>query len=371
MVEDPLYPPEIRRYEKEIIDFIIDSGKDKRSSEVESHILGYFFLHPQLTQSGIQALSAEFREKEISLGSISNFLNEYQEYGVIEKTQHPDKRTTFLYSLKEQSMESLYKDAQSSGVKSLISWIQKFEVLYRALTQKFRESSSKKEIASLLSRIKEIRDFFIFHYFVMKNFFEGDFNPPKPQSLDINSLEFNIDISNSQITELKSKKWENIEQEALELLVHIPLFILEQPNYIPIYCQLLLRKRMTQSELRKTTKLSSGTISEGLRYLLGKELIRFTKIEGVRKRFYYVPSVAFSNYLKQYRRFERIKQMRTRLEQVHEEMISNQEKLQSKEGFNRVLFWLKAFIKQYTYIDRGLQIFQKALNYHTLHDSNE
>ena len=120
---------------------------------------------------------------------------------------------------------------------------------------------------------------------------------------------------------------------------------------------------MTQTELRRTTKLSSGTVSEGVRYLLEKELIQVTKIEGIRKRFYCVPSIAYSNYLKQYRRFERIQQMRNRLEKVQEEMVLNQENLKTKNGYDRVMFWVQSFVKQYIYIDRGLQIFKKTLDW--------
>ena len=44
MSKNHVYPEEIRRFERDLIDFIVESGKNKRSSDIESHILAYFLL---------------------------------------------------------------------------------------------------------------------------------------------------------------------------------------------------------------------------------------------------------------------------------------------------------------------------------------
>ncbi|NVM01894.1 MAG: hypothetical protein HWN67_06140 [Candidatus Helarchaeota archaeon] len=353
MPKNHIYSEEIRRFEREIIDFIVESGKNKRSSDIESHILAYFFCHPSLTQKQIQELSAIFREKKISKGSISNFLNQYERYGVIVKNKIPEKRNAFKYTLKYRNIKDLMSTGLETGLGEIQKWIEYTEARLQALTKIKPETSQIELHTILVERLKELRDFLLFHNNLMKNFLSGKFNiTEKPE----------IKISDEIIDEIIKKSILIIEEEIVNFIQKNPLFMIDEVKYLPIFSYLITRKRMTQSKLQKLTGLSSGLISEGLDHLLKKNFIELEKIKGRRKRFYVMSSIGYSNYLKQYQRFKLINGFKIKIEQIYQEMKKREQELKKLNGYEIILEWAKEALKLFVIVEDGIKIFEKALN---------
>jgi DNA-binding transcriptional regulator GbsR (MarR family) len=64
-------------------------------------------------------------------------------------------------------------------------------------------------------------------------------------------------------------------------------------------------------------------ISEGFNYLLEKSFIELKKIKGIRKRFYIMASIGYSNYLKQINRFESIKKLKPITLEAYKKALSH------------------------------------------------
>jgi DNA-binding transcriptional regulator GbsR (MarR family) len=353
MPKNHIYPEQIRRFEKEIIDFIVASGKNKRSSEIESHILAYFFCHPTLTQQQIQEISALFRDKKISKGSISNFLNLYESYGVIVKSKNPESAGAFKYALKDRSIQVLMATGLEAGREKLHNWIQYIEERVQALSEIAPTPKSIGIHAILMERLGELRDFLVFHDNLMNSFFSGKFEGEKDPE---------ISVSNERIAEIKKKSIREIEEEIVQLLEENPLFMIEEVKYRPIFSYLITRKRLTQSRLQKLTGLSAGTISEGVNYLMEKGFIELDKVPGIRKRFYVMRSIAYSNYLKQCQRFSAIKDLKTNLEQIYQEMKTQEPEFKTLNGFQMLRDWVGDALKLFGIVESGIKLFQKALS---------
>ncbi len=354
MSKNHIYPEEIRRFERELIEFIVESGKNKRKSDIESHLLAYFFCHPSLTQKEIQELSANFREKKISKGSISTFLNQYEGYGVIIKTKIPEKKGNFRYALKDRNIKALMATGLEAGLEKVQNWIEYIEERSQALTEIMPEPKQIELHAILVERLKEMRDFLVFHDNLMKNFFSGKFNiMAKPEEK----------VSGETFNKIKKKGIKKIEEEIVHFIQNNPLFMIEEVKYLPIFSYFLTRKRLTQSQLQKLTGLSSGTISEGIGYFLRKKYIELDKIKGIRKRFYVMPSIGYTNYLKQYQRFKLIKELKDKIEQLCQEMTKRETELIELNGFEIILQWIKEALKIFAFVETGIKIFEKALNH--------
>ncbi len=354
MLKNHIYPEEIRRFEREVIEFVVESGKNKRSSDIESHILAYFLCHSSLTQTQIQEISAIFRDKKISIGSISNFLNQYERYGVIIKKIIPEKRNAFVYALKNGSVRSLMSTGLEAGLSEMHKWIEDAEARIQALDKIKPESNLIEVRAILIERLKELRDFLIFHDNLMKNFLSGEFSiKEKPE----------IKISEEKIDQIRKKGIIKIEKETINSIQKNPLFMIDEVKYMPIFSYLIMRKRLTQSKLQKLTGLSSGLISEGVNHLVKKGFIKNEKIRGVRKRFYVMPSIGYSNYLKQYQRFKLINKLKNKIERVFQEMNKREKELKQLDGYDIIFEWLKEASQLFVIVEGGIKIFEKALDY--------
>ncbi len=356
MPQSHIYSEQIRRFEKEIINFIVASGKNKRSSEIESHILAYFFCHPTLTQQQIQEISALFREKKISKGSISNFLGLYESYGVIVKSKNPKSAGAFRYALKDRTIRALMATGLEAGREQLHNWIQYIEERVQALSEINPTPKSIETHAILMERLEELRHFLVFHDNLMNDFFSGKFEGEKYPE---------ISVSKERIAEIKKKSVREIEEEVVQLLEENPLFMIEEVKYRPIFSYLMTRKRLTQSQLQELTGLSAGTVSEGVNYLMEKGFIELEKVPGIRKRFYLMRSIAYSNYLKHYQRFSAIKELKTNLERIYQEMKKEEAELKTLKGFEMIRDWVRDALKLFGIVDQGITLFHRALSHFT------
>ncbi len=354
MPKNHIYPKEIRRFERDLIDFIVESGKNKRSSDIESHILAYFLLHQSLTQKQIQELSTIFRKKKISKGSISNFLSQYERYGVLVKSKIPEKKNSFRYTLKDRNIKDLMSTGFESGFDELKSWIEFIEVRIQALKNFKPEATEIKLHTILKERLKEIKDFLLFQENLMKDFLFDEFNREQKREIEIS-----IDL----IDGMKKKCIFEIEKEILKFIENNPLFMIDEISYMPIFSYLITRRKLTQSQLQELTDLSSGLISEGVNHLLKKDLIELEKVKGVRKRFYEIPSIAYSNYLKQYQRFKYINQFKNKIDQIFQEMKNREDELKRLDGYDIMLEWVEQILKIFVFVEKGIKLFENAVNH--------
>ena len=354
MSKNHIYPKEIRRFESDLIDFIVESGKNKRSSDIESHILAYFLLHRSLTQKQIQELSTIFHKKKISKGSISNFLSQYERYGVLVKKKIPEKKNSFRYTLKDRNIRDLMSTGFESGFDELESWIEFIEIRIQVLKNIKPEPSEIKLHMILIERLKEIKDFLQFQEKLMKNFLSD-----KLDREEKNEIQISVDL----IDRMKKKSILEIEQEVVNFTENNPLFMIDEVSYIPIFSYLITRKKLTQSQLQELTGLSSGLISEGLNHLLKKGFIKLEKVKGIRKRFYTIPSIAYSNYLKQYQRFKYINQFKKKIDLIFQEMKNREDELKELNGYNVILEWVEQILKLFVVVEKGINLFENAVDH--------
>lgn len=351
---DYIYPKKIRLFEKELIDFIVESGKNKRSSDIESHILAYFFFHQNLTQKQIQELSSIFRNKKISKGSISQFLNQYEKYGVLERKKLLDKKNSFNYSLINRNVRNLISSGSEIGLSEVQKWIKFLEIRIKILPQ-IRPNPNQVELhKKLMERVKELRDFLIFHNDLLMGFLEVQLNQKKNPKTR---------ISSEIINDMKRKDITEIEKEIINFIQNNPLFMIDEIKYLPILSYLITRKKLTQNTLQKLTGLSSGLISEGLNYLLNKKFIILEKIRGIRKRYYALPSIGYTNYLKQYKRFRYIYSFRAKFETIYKEMTDKHADLHKLNGYKIIREWVEQALKSFEMVKSMITLFENAINY--------
>ena len=82
----------IRDYEKTLIRFFIDIGKNKDTPSKVQEIIGYLIIHNKLTQSNLQELTG------YSTGTISTTLGNLIELGVVQKERIASSNK-YLYSM--------------------------------------------------------------------------------------------------------------------------------------------------------------------------------------------------------------------------------------------------------------------------------
>jgi DNA-binding transcriptional regulator GbsR (MarR family) len=82
----------IREYEKTLIKFFVDIGKNKDTPAKVQEILGYLIIHDKLSQSNLKELTG------YSSGTISTTLGNLLELGVVQKERIPSSNK-YLYSM--------------------------------------------------------------------------------------------------------------------------------------------------------------------------------------------------------------------------------------------------------------------------------
>jgi len=358
--QDQIYSKEIRKYEQKLIDFITESGKNKRKSEIESHILAYFLLHPSITQKQIKNLSEMFRKKPISSGAISNFLNQYLSYEpkIIKKEKIEGSRNKLRYYLVRDNIVDIFSISQEVGIALMVESIKFLNDIISSLEKiipHYKDVSLKN---MLLSRIIELRDYFIYHMSLLDKFMAGNtgkkFTPHKK--------EYTAPKTTIIETYMKYDSIQHIEQEIITFISEFPLFVFEEMKYQPIISYLITRKKLTQTELQQLTGFSSGLISEGLNYLTNKEYISIEKIERIRQRKYILPSIGYFNMLKFYNRFQEIGNQKQKLTEIYKEMNDRKEELKDLNGYDLVKKRTYEFLQSLEIVDKAVVLFREAMN---------
>jgi len=356
--EDFIYQEEIRTYEKELLDFIVESGKNKRRSDIESHILGYFLVHASLTQKEIQILSTKFRSKRISSGSISTFLNQYSSYEprIILKEKAPNSKNKFRYHIISENYKELFAVSKEAGVNVLYETIEKIKEILRTLEKLKPNEKEIKLFNIILERTKELQSYIEYHLSLFDNFMESAIGQDYP--IKKSKKKQNAD---SKVKAVKNQKVTAIEQELINLILNNELFVIEEIKYHPIIAYLITRKSLTQVDLQKLTGLSVGLISEGLNYLLEQRYIEIQKLPGIRQKRYVLESIGYFNFFKFFQRFKNIAHNRYRLTQILDELKKRKDELGEMNGYNVIKTRVEEFLEQFKVVDFGIDIFQKAL----------
>ena len=337
-----IYDKKIRNYEKEVINFFVEYGKNKRS-DIESHILAYILLREGqwLTQENIRELSLIFYETEfkkgISQGSISQILNNFVEYSVLNKRKLETKKNAFEYS-----MSGAFNQVMSSAIGYGIEELEKYILFLKkklASLEKIEYKSNEVEFlrVRLNERVKELIEFFIFH----KDLYEEIFKIPNN----------------------KKKSLREIERDIIEFIINCPLFRFGKMKgaHYPIIAYFFTRKRLTQEKLKELTGFSAGMVSEGLNYMLQEGYIKLDKVKGIRVRYYELNSIAYYNYLHLFRIVKSNSELFTRLDAISSEIKTKRTELKDINGYRIINKRVKQFLNAKPVVEKLLISFKDAM----------
>ena len=99
----------LRKYEKKIVEFLLDIGKSKRVNPKISEIASYLFIHENLTQKELKELTG------FSIGSISTFLSVMTGTGTFQKQLIPGTHA-FMHSFSGK-----LEDLSTRGIEIALS----------------------------------------------------------------------------------------------------------------------------------------------------------------------------------------------------------------------------------------------------------
>ncbi len=349
-----IYDKRIQEFEKEIINFSVEYGKNKRS-EIESHILTYFLLREGqwLTQENLRELSLLFYEKQskkgISRGSISKILNNYVEYRLLNKRKLDAKKNAFEYSL-SGAFNQVMSSAIEFGIEEMDKYIFFLNEKLTFLEQiKYKNEEAESLRVILIERVIELRNFFKFH----KNIYSDIFKKPDGNNDDIKKVE-NIQVN---------KPVRDIEREIIEFIVNCPLlrFVDIKEAYYPIIAYFFTRKQLSQEKIKDLTRISAGMVSEGLNYLLQEGYIELNKVKGVRIRSYELNSIAYYQYLYLFRIFKSNSELLTGLNVLYIEIKAEKDELKTTKGYKNIERRVKQFLVTRPIIERLSLAFKDAM----------
>ncbi len=120
----------IRDYEKTLIKFFLDIGKNKDTPAKIQEILGYLIIHDKLSQSNLKELTG------YSTGTISTTLGSLIELGVVQK-ERIERSNKYLYSM----VGDLQKIFETSSDVS----IEQFTIISKYIEGKLNELDEYKD----------------------------------------------------------------------------------------------------------------------------------------------------------------------------------------------------------------------------------
>ena len=352
-----IYDKKIRKYEKEVINFFLEYGKNKRS-EMESHVLAYFLLREGhwLTQENIRELSIIFYENEskkgISQGSISKILNRYIEYQVLIKRKLDDKKNAFEYST-SGALNQVVSSTIELGVEEMEKYIFFLKIRLSSLKKlKYKNNEIELLRVNLIARVNELREFFIFHKALYEDIFKisNDKKINNPKEAELTNIQIN-------------KSLRDIEREIIEFIINCPIlrFVKMKEAYFPIIAYFFTRKRLTQDQIKELTGISAGMVSEGLNYMLQEEHIKLMKLKGVRIRYYELSSIAYYNYHQLFKIFKLNSELYTKLDAINSELKANKAELKGINGFSNISKRVKQYLYTKPLIEKLFVSFQDAM----------
>lgn len=327
---------DLQQFETKLIEIVVESGKYKFESEIEAHLMAYISLYHTFTQSLLKEISykqyKKGKKKGISSGSISKYLNRFLDWRFIIKKPAKDKPNLLVYSLKEEITKLIFSRGEDLAIKLVVEALTFYsDKIHYLESIPFEPERNSIACIHLLKRLKELLEYIIEHSELLLKFSRNkkpkwDFSLPKPK----------------EITQF-DKTVEKIEQDLIEYTRKFRLFVFQNPSHSKIYAAFIIKKRLTQEELRKLTGLSTGVISEGLRYFLDHRLIKKYKTPRKRKKYYIMESIGLANFTRFHERLHTFTNFKPIVEEMIREIQDREEELKKLHGFTKIRDNLHSF----------------------------
>ena len=351
------YEGRIKEIEKALVQYVVDVGKTKRS-EIESHLLAYLLFHSKLSQAQMRALSLEFYNKKskkgISTGKISSFVKKYEKFRVLHRERvKSGNNYTYFYSFRG-SLTNLTMTALYEGTGMIHEMVDFFTQKLDSLNNLNSKQKNNSIFPTILSRTKELVDFWSEYELIVKDLKNSFLNIPKNASKRgyFKEIEdYSADLS-----------LEDIEEEIIKALTETTGFTVKNDQYTRILSYFIIRKQLTQGEIKKLTGYSTGFISQALNYLIENELIQKKKIKGVRKPFYVVESIKYNYFLRFFNRLNLTFRKKPVLDQLLQELRESEDKLKHLNGYVFIRQRLEELLEYFPLVDDFIEILNTELD---------
>ncbi|WP_371804755.1 hypothetical protein [Candidatus Lokiarchaeum ossiferum] len=255
-------------YEEEIIKLIVKSQEIKWRTPYESHILAFLLIYKNLSQKQIRELSLQFYQKNgkygISVGLISKILNNYLELHFITAKSVNNPKNALIYSIESDIsmiMKNRYKNIYLEIVSAKNFLVQQNKRIEKYLNTK--NSTDGEQYQHLNQRLISLISYFTQVLSILEMF---------QDSKQLDRIGNEIECSNEKIS-----NFQNFELEIFNFLIKLTSFYSTKDDFTKIFVLFVLRKRLTQTQIKTFLGLSSGQISLGVSNLLQKEVVSLEK----------------------------------------------------------------------------------------------
>jgi DNA-binding transcriptional regulator GbsR (MarR family) len=350
------YKGRIKEIEEALVQYVVDVGKTKRS-KMDSHLLAYLLFHPKLSQAQMRALSKKFYLKKsksgISTGRISSFVNKYEKFRVLHREKEKSGRNyTYFYSFRG-TLTNLTMTALYEGIGMIHEMIDFFAQKIESLTNLNSKQKNNSVFPIVLSRTKELINFWREYEDMVKDLKKSF--PDIPQTTSIRGFFKEIEDYSADL------RLEDIEEEIIKALTETTGFTVKNDQYTRILSYFIIRKKLTQGDIKKLTGYSTGYISQALNYLIENELIQKVKIKGVRKPFYVVESIKYNYYLRFYNRLNLTFNKKPVLDELLRELRENEDKLKDLNGYTFIRTRLEELLEYFPLVEEFIEILNTEL----------
>jgi len=320
-----LFSDKLRKYEDNLVKFLLDIAESKRVNPKISTISSYLLIHGKLTQKELKHLTG------FSMGSISTFLIVMIGIEAFKKERIPHTHT-FTYSF-SGNLEDLTTKGLEITLSSFSSLKSYFENKKKELNKLIDQS--KEGAKHLLQRIDELLEIFEV-YKVLFPIITQNFAGENENQIPLEDL---IHTKRD-----KKEKWKIkfdsevylIEDEILNQLIASPMFSSRDIMFIRILGFFITRKYLTQSRLQRITGLSAGKISKEVNLLLKNGLIEKVNVSDKGKITYGAKSAGI--ILLKFSRsvINRMVKWDEDLQKMRLELEDNRNNLENLNGYSRI-----------------------------------
>jgi len=350
------YEGRIKEIEKTLIQYVVDVGKTKRS-EMESHLLAYLLFHPKLSQAQMRALSLEYYNKKsrsgISTGRISSFVKKYEKFRVLHrKKEKSGKNYTYFYSF-SGTLTNLTMTALYEGTAMIHEMVEFFNQKIESLKNLSSKEKDHDLYSTILSRTKDLIDFWRAYDDLVEDL-KNSF-PDMPQTTSKRGFFKDIEEYSADL------RLEDIEEEIIKALSETTGFTVKNDQYTRILSYFIIRKQLTQGEVKKLTGYSTGFISQALNYLIENDLIQKVKIKGVRKPFYVVESIKYNYYLRFFNRLNLTFSKKPVLDDILQDLRENEDELKELNGYAFIRKRLEELLEYFPLVEDFITILSNEM----------
>ncbi|MHA1717908.1 MAG: hypothetical protein ACTSWX_10170 [Promethearchaeota archaeon] len=350
-----IFDKKIQIYEKTIIDYFIDMGKDIGRNEIESQILAYFMIHHRLTQKQIQDLSQIYYIKNskrgISNGTISTFLNNINNnFYLIKKRRINPTKNLYIYSM-QKKIRHYFSENQFKVLDYINDSIEFFNKILLSMKDFPKEKIADLNLYNLFSdRLEEFMSYLKSYKHIVES------------SIDMGNEEKKIISGFRKVKQIKfDGSLEKLEKRIIKYLVNSPLHVFQKKSYCQIMGYFITRKNLTQKELKELTNLSTGHISQGLKHLVENGIIEAQKIKGIREGLYSMNTITESLLSRYVKALNLGLEWREKLIEMNSELEERKEELQHLNGYYQIKEFITQSIELKKYYSKLKKFIKKEL----------